>query len=37
MERKSIDEEIRRKPSGAVMRTDLTQALVRAFFEDWAL
>ena len=38
MERKSIDEEIRRKPSGAaVMRTDLTQALVRAFFDDWAV
>ncbi|KQQ59614.1 TetR family transcriptional regulator [Rhizobium sp. Leaf311] len=38
MERKSIDEENRRKPSGAaVMRTDLTHALVRAFFEDWAV
>ena len=37
MERKSIDEENRRKPSGAaIMRTDLTEALVRAFFEDWA-
>lgn len=38
MKRKSIDEENRRKPSGAaVMRTDLTRALVRAFFEDWAI
>jgi AcrR family transcriptional regulator len=38
MERKSIDEGNRRKPSGAaVMRTDLTHALVRAFFEDWAI
>ena len=36
MERKSIDQE-KRSPSGAaVMRTDLTAALVRAFFEEWA-
>ncbi|MGN8171677.1 TetR-like C-terminal domain-containing protein [Agrobacterium sp. fls2-241-TYG-188a] len=36
MERKSIDQE-KRSPSGAaVMRTDLTDALVRAFFEEWA-
>jgi len=37
MERKSIDEKSGRHPSGAaVMRTDLTHALIRAFFEDWA-
>jgi AcrR family transcriptional regulator len=37
MERNSIDEKLRRKPSGAaVMRTDLTDALYRAFFEEWA-
>lgn len=37
MERKSIDEKNRRRPSGAaVMRADLTDALFRAFFEEWA-
>jgi len=37
MERKSIDEKNRRRPSGAaVMRTDLTDALFHAFFEEWA-
>ncbi|RAI04347.1 TetR family transcriptional regulator [Acuticoccus sediminis] len=37
MERKSIDEPRRRKPSGAaVIRADLTEALFRALFEEWA-
>lgn len=37
MERKSIDEASRRIPSGAaVIRADLTEALFRALFEDWA-
>ncbi|MCF3934064.1 TetR/AcrR family transcriptional regulator C-terminal ligand-binding domain-containing protein [Acuticoccus sp. M5D2P5] len=37
MERKSIDDRKRRKPSGAALiRSDLTTALVRAFFEEWA-
>ncbi|SMO81791.1 TetR-like C-terminal domain-containing protein [Paracoccus laeviglucosivorans] len=37
MERKSIDHKISRKPSGAaVIRTDLTDALFRALFEEWA-
>lgn len=37
MERKSIDLIRRRKPSGAaVMRPELTMALFRAFFEEWA-
>ncbi len=37
MERKSIDQKTRSKPSGAaVIRADLTDALHRAFFEEWA-
>lgn len=37
MERNSIDEKNRRKPTGAaVMRSELTDALYRAFFEEWA-
>jgi AcrR family transcriptional regulator len=37
MERKSVDEMKTRKPSGAaVIRSDLTQALFRALFEEWA-
>jgi AcrR family transcriptional regulator len=37
MERKSIDEKKKRQPSGAaVMRADLTDALCRALFEEWA-
>jgi AcrR family transcriptional regulator len=37
MERKSIDDQIRRKATGAaVMRSDLTEALFRALFEEWA-
>ncbi|HUD94476.1 TetR-like C-terminal domain-containing protein [Sphingobium sp.] len=37
MERKSIDEEKTRLPSGAaVLRSDLTEALFRALFEEWA-
>lgn len=37
MERKSIDRKKRRKASGAaVIRTDLTTALYRALFEEWA-
>lgn len=37
MERKGIDEKFRRRPTGAaVMRADLTDALYRAFFEEWA-
>ena len=37
MERKRSDEKTRRKPSGAaVPRADLTDALYRAFFEEWA-
>jgi AcrR family transcriptional regulator len=37
MERKSIDEKKARKPSGAaVIRSELTQALFRALFEEWA-
>ncbi|MGQ2909893.1 MAG: TetR-like C-terminal domain-containing protein [Aliihoeflea sp.] len=37
MERKSIDRKMRRVPSGAaVFRPELTTALFRALFEDWA-
>ncbi|SFI14802.1 transcriptional regulator, TetR family [Albimonas pacifica] len=37
MERKSIDGKERRTPSGAaVIRPDLTEALFRALFEEWA-
>jgi AcrR family transcriptional regulator len=37
MERKSIDEKKARLPSGAaVLRSDLTVALFRALFEEWA-
>ncbi|EPX84103.1 TetR-like C-terminal domain-containing protein [Salipiger mucosus] len=37
MERKRSDEKSRRKPSGAaVPRAELTAALYRAFFEEWA-
>lgn len=37
MERKSIDHKMERKPSGAaVMRPELTRALYRALFEEWA-
>ena len=37
MERNRSDEKSRRKPSGAaVRRADLTEALYRAFFEEWA-
>ncbi|PRD40583.1 TetR family transcriptional regulator [Phyllobacterium phragmitis] len=37
MERKSIDRKKRRKPSGAaVIRPELTTALFRALFEEWA-
>jgi AcrR family transcriptional regulator len=37
MERKSIDDKKKRSPSGAaVIRSDLTAALYRALFEDWA-
>ncbi|EBA08676.1 TetR-like C-terminal domain-containing protein [Sagittula stellata] len=37
MERNRSDEKSRRKPSGAaVPRADLTEALYRAFFEEWA-
>ena len=37
MERKSIDRKKRTKATGAaVLRTDLTHALHRAFFEEWA-
>ncbi len=37
MERKSIGEKKRRSPSGAaVIRPDLTAALYRALFEEWA-
>ena len=37
MERKSIDQKGKAKPSGAaVFRTDLTDALHRAFFNEWA-
>ncbi|MBB4001313.1 TetR-like C-terminal domain-containing protein [Aurantimonas endophytica] len=37
MERKSIDREKKRKPSGAaVIRPELTTALFRALFEEWA-
>ncbi|MAU97847.1 MAG: TetR family transcriptional regulator [Fulvimarina sp.] len=37
MERKSIDDPERRKPSGAaVIRPELTTALFRALFEEWA-
>ncbi|WP_274425207.1 TetR/AcrR family transcriptional regulator [Chelativorans sp. YIM 93263] len=37
MERKSIDRKKGRKPSGAaVMRPELTTALYRALFEEWA-
>ncbi len=38
MERKRIDEKKRRMPSGAaVIRLDLTAALYRALFEEWAV
>lgn len=37
MERKSIDEKKTRLPSGAaVLRSDLTEALFQALFEEWA-
>lgn len=37
MERKSIDQKGHRKPSGAaVIRPELTKALFRALFEEWA-
>lgn len=37
MERKSIDRKKRRKPSGAaIIRPELTTALFRALFEEWA-
>lgn len=37
MERNRSDEKSRRKPSGAaVPRAELTEALYRAFFEEWA-
>jgi AcrR family transcriptional regulator len=37
MERKSIDEKKARAPSGAaVLRSDLTEALFQALFEEWA-
>ena len=37
MERNRSDEKSRRQPSGAaVPRADLTEALYRAFFEEWA-
>lgn len=37
MERKRLDVTARRKPSGAaVMRSELTDALFRALFEEWA-
>lgn len=37
MERNSIDQKAARKPSGAaVIRPDLTDALFRALFEEWA-
>lgn len=37
MERKSIDQKKKRKPSGAaVIRPELTTALFRALFEEWA-
>lgn len=37
MDRKSIDQKKKRKPSGAaVIRPDLTTALFRALFEEWA-
>lgn len=37
MERKSIDASRQRKPSGAaVIRSDLTKALYRELFEEWA-
>ncbi|MCV3765690.1 TetR-like C-terminal domain-containing protein [Rhizobium sp. TRM95796] len=38
MERKSIDLTLRRKPSGAALiRPELTTALFRALFEEWAM
>ncbi len=37
MERKSVDDHKKRKPSGAaVIRPELTTALYRALFEEWA-
>lgn len=37
MERKSVDQKKKRKPSGAaVIRPELTTALFRALFEEWA-
>lgn len=37
MERTSIDDALKRKPSGAaVMRPELTTALFKALFEEWA-
>lgn len=37
MERKRSDEKMKRKPSGAaVARPELTEALYRAFFSEWA-
>lgn len=38
MERKSVDDKLKRKPSGAaVMRAELTNTLFRALFEEWAI
>lgn len=38
MERKRIDDNKKRKPTGAaVIQTTLTEALYRAFFQEWAL
>lgn len=38
MERKRIDEKSRRRPSGAaVMRDEVTDSLLRAFLEEWAV
>ncbi|KQY15676.1 TetR family transcriptional regulator [Rhizobium sp. Root73] len=38
MERKRIDEKNRRRPSGAaVMRDEVTDSLLRAFLEEWAV
>lgn len=38
MERKRLDEKSKRRPSGAaVMRDEVTDALLRAFLEEWAI
>lgn len=38
MERKRIDEKSKRRPSGAaVMRDEVTDSLLRAFLEEWAV